>query len=215
MLRFIAPFSKATNLKPASRDLYRGTLRILLVLLHDFPDFLSEYYFSLCDAVPPHCIQLRNIILSAYPIHITLPDPHRVLTNDPLFDVGTIPPILSDFSSNLKLGDLRVYLDQYLLGRSNSSFPITLKNRLLLTTPVEDGSEAYNLSLTNALVMYIGVSSVAQAKARSGSSLFNPEDPGVVLLQTLAEDLDAEGWLTYSPNWILLLMLHAKDNITS
>jgi CCR4-NOT transcription complex subunit 1 len=196
LLRFIAPFLKAKDLKPASRDLYRGTLRILLVLLHDFPDFLSEYYFSLCDVVPPHCIQLRNIILSAYPIHITLPDPHRAIANDPVFDVGTIPPILSDFSSNLKPGDLRVYLDQYLLGRSNSSFPMTLKNRLL-STPVEDGSETYNLSLMNALVMYIGVSSVAQAKARSGSSLFNPEDHGVVLLKSLAEDLDAEGLLNY------------------
>lgn len=87
-----------------------------------------------------------------------------------------------------------MYLDQYLLGRPNPSFPTTLKNRLLLTTPVEDGSETYNLSLTNALVMYIGVSSVAQAKARSGSSFFDPEDPGVVLLQSLAEELDAEGW---------------------
>ena len=192
-MRFIAPFLKATDLKPASRDLYRGTLRILLVLLHDFPDFLSEYYFSLCDVVPPHCIQLRNIILSAYPLRITLPDPHRTPANDPVMDIGTIPPILSDFSSNLKPGDLRVYLDQYLLGRSNSSFPLTLKNRLLLTSPAEDGAEAYNISLMNALVMYIGVSSVAQAKARSGSSLFNLEDPGVVLLKFLAEDLDAEG----------------------
>ena len=184
---------KATDLKPASRDLYRGTLRILLVLLHDFPDFLSEYYFSLCDAVPPGCIQLRNIILSAYPLHTTLPDPHRTLTNDPAFDAGVIPPILSDFSSILKPGELRMYLDQYLLGRSNPSFPATLKNRLLLSTPVEDGSETYNLSLMNALVMYIGVSSVAQAKARSGSTFFSAEDPGVVLLKFLAEDLDAEG----------------------
>lgn len=86
-----------------------------------------------------------------------------------------------------------MYLDQYLLGRSNPSFPATLKNRLLLTVPVEDGSETYNTSLMNALVMYIGVSTVAQAKARSGSSFFNQEDPGVVLLKFLAEDLDVEG----------------------
>ena len=93
-------------------------------------------------------------------------------------------------------------LDQYLLGRSNSPFPATLKNRLLLTTPVEDGSETYNLSLMNAMVMYIGVSSVAQAKARSGSSFFSSEDSGVVLLKFLAEDLDAEG------QWI-----HPRDSI--
>jgi CCR4-NOT transcription complex subunit 1 len=41
--------------------------------------------------------------------------------------------------------------------------------------------------------MYIGVSSVAQAKARSGSSVFVASDPGVVALQYLAANLDVEG----------------------
>jgi len=49
------------------------------------------------------------------------------------------------------------------------------------------------LTLINSLVMYIGVSSVAQAKARSGSSLFVASDPGVVALQYLAANLDVEG----------------------
>jgi CCR4-NOT transcription complex subunit 1 len=53
--------------------------------------------------------------------------------------------------------------------------------------------EVYNLSLINSLVMYIGVSSVAQAKARSGTSLFVVSDPGVVALQYLAMNLDVEG----------------------
>jgi CCR4-NOT transcription complex subunit 1 len=53
--------------------------------------------------------------------------------------------------------------------------------------------ETYNLSLINALVMFIGVSSVAQAKARSGSSLFVSSDPGVIALEYLAINLDVEG----------------------
>ncbi|KAJ3553574.1 hypothetical protein NM688_g3537 [Phlebia brevispora] len=219
LFKFLSPFLKAADLQPASRDLYRGSLRLLLVLLHDFPEFLTEYYFSLCDIIPPRCIQLRNVILSAFPPNIMLPDPHlRNVKFDSIPEMGPIPPILSDFSSILKTGDLRAYLDQYLLNRGSPSFLPSLKDRLRLP---EGAAETYNLSLINSLVMYIGVSSVAQAKARSGSSLFVPSDPGVIALQYLANNLDAEGQhhllsamvlhLRY-PNahthWFSSLMLH-------
>lgn len=120
-----------------------------------------------------------------------LPDPHlRNVKFDSIPEMGPIPPILSDFSSILKTGDLRAYLDQYLLNRGSPSFLPSLKDRLRLP----DGApETYNLSLINSLVMYIGVSSVAQAKARSGSSVFVVSDPGVIALQYLATNLDAEG----------------------
>lgn len=53
----------------------QGMLRVLLVLLHDFPEFLCEFHFELCNMVPPSCIQMRNLILSAFPRNMTLPDP--------------------------------------------------------------------------------------------------------------------------------------------
>jgi len=183
---------READLQHASRDLYRGTLRLLLVLLHDFPDFLSEYYFTLCDVIPPRCIQLRNIVLSAFPPTVALPDPHlRNVKFDSIPEMGPIPPILSDFTSGLKSGDLRSYLDQYLLNRGTPSFLPSLKDQLKLSG--SEGSDTYNLPLINSLVMYIGVSSVAQAKARSGSSLFVASDDGVVALQYLATNLDVEG----------------------
>ena len=180
------------DLQLACRDLYRGTLRLLLVLLHDFPEFLSEYYFTLCDVIPPRCIQLRNVILSAFPPTLILPDPHlRNVDFDSIPEMGPIPPILSDFVSGLKNGDLKGYLDQYLLNRGTASFLLSIKERLRLSGP-ETSSESYNLPLINSLVMYIGVSSVAQAKARSGP-FFIVSDPGVVALQYLATHLDVEG----------------------
>lgn len=53
----------------------QGSLRVLLVLLHDFPEFLCDYHFSFCDVIPPNCIQMRNLILSAFPRNMRLPDP--------------------------------------------------------------------------------------------------------------------------------------------
>jgi CCR4-NOT transcription complex subunit 1 len=194
LFRFLSPFLKDADLQSASRDLFRGTLRLLLVLLHDFPEFLSEYYFSLCDSVPPRCIQLRNVVLSAFPPALVLPDPYlRNVKFDSIPEMGPIPPILSDFSSGLKTGDLRTYLDQYLLNRGTPSFLASLKDLLKTAGASETSPESYNLSLINSLVMYVGVSSVAQAKARSGSSLFTASDPGVVALEYLATNLDPEG----------------------
>lgn len=147
----------------------------------------------MCDVIPQRCIQLRNIILSAFPPAIPLPDPNlRNQKFDSIPEMGPIPPILSDFSSGLKGGELRTHLEQYLLGRSSASFLPSLKDRLK-SQASEDATEAYNLSLINSLVMFIGVSSVAQAKARSGSSLFVASDPGVVALQYLVTQLDDEG----------------------
>lgn len=165
----------------------------MLVLLHDFPEFLSEYYFTLCDAVPSSCIQLRNIILSAFPSTIVLPDPYLMDgVCDTVPEMGPIPPILSDFTAGLKGGDMHSYLDQYLLGRASSSSLPSLKSRLRAPTS-DDASEAYDVPFLNALVMYVGVSSVAQAKAKSGSSIFNASDPGVMALRYLAKNLDPEG----------------------
>lgn len=107
--------------------------------------------------------------------------------------MGPIPPILSDFASGLKNNDLRNFLDQYLLNRGTPSLLASLKDRLKLPVTDNGATETYNLTLINSLVMYIGVSSVAQAKARSGSSLFIASDPGVVALQYLASNLDPEG----------------------
>lgn len=194
LLKFLAPFLKEADLQLASRDLYRGTLRLFLVLLHDFPEFLSGYYFSLCDVIPYRCVQLRNIVLSAFPLSIVLPDPHlRNVKFDSIPEMGRIPPILSDFASGLKSPELKSGLDQYLFNRGTPAFLVSLKERLKSSTVSEGSTEPYNLSLLASVVMYIGVSSVAQAKSRSGSAVFNPTDPGVIALHYLATNLDIEG----------------------
>ena len=46
LLRFLEPYLRNAELTDAVRLLYKGTLRVLLVLLHDFPEFLCEYHFE-------------------------------------------------------------------------------------------------------------------------------------------------------------------------
>ncbi|KAG8224062.1 hypothetical protein J437_LFUL001139 [Ladona fulva] len=60
LFKFLAPFLRNAELAKPVTLLYKGTLRVLLVLLHDFPEFLCDYHYGFCDVIPPNCIQVLN-----------------------------------------------------------------------------------------------------------------------------------------------------------
>lgn len=75
---------------------------MLLVLLHDFPEFLCLYHFPLCDCIPPPCIQMRNLVLSAFNREMKLPDPFTPnLRVDILPEIGHAPSFLPPSDSLL------------------------------------------------------------------------------------------------------------------
>lgn len=83
--------------------IFQGTLRVLLVLLHDFPEFLCDYHYGFCDVIPPNCVQMRNLILSAFPRNMRLPDPFTPnLKVDMLTDISLPPRILINFASKIQ-----------------------------------------------------------------------------------------------------------------
>ncbi|KAK9362606.1 hypothetical protein V1504DRAFT_487975 [Lipomyces starkeyi] len=63
LLKFIGTYLNESELPDSIRYIYKGTLRIVLVLLHDIPEFLSQYHYNLCKVLPTNC-QLRNLILA-------------------------------------------------------------------------------------------------------------------------------------------------------
>jgi len=75
-------------------------MRVLLVLLHDFPEFLCDYHYAFCDVIPPNCIQVRNLVLSAFPRNMRLPDPFTPnLKVDMLPEITHAPRVMSNFVS--------------------------------------------------------------------------------------------------------------------
>jgi CCR4-NOT transcription complex subunit 1 len=98
LFQFLEPYLRTAKLTPAIRLFYKGTLRLLLVFLHDFPEFLCDYHFSFCDVIPTSCLQLRNLILSAFPRMMKLPDPFTPnLKVDLLPEIKEPPHILSNY----------------------------------------------------------------------------------------------------------------------
>ena len=97
LILFLEPYLRRTELTPSIEKLYEGTLRVLLTLLLDFPSFLAAYHLSLCDVIPENCVQLRNLVLSAVPRGMVLPDPFAPnLKIDLLPEILQSPVILSN-----------------------------------------------------------------------------------------------------------------------
>jgi CCR4-NOT transcription complex subunit 1 len=136
-------------------------LRVLLVLLHDRPEFLCSHHFSLCNAVPMTCIQLRNLILSAFPRTMRLPDPFTPnLKVDLLPEIAQHPRILTDHTALLGPG-LRADLDLFMKTRAQPpQFVSSLPARLM------PGGGPIDLPMLNALVLHVGISAIAWQLAK-------------------------------------------------
>lgn len=194
----MAPFLRKGELSETTAAMYLGVQRILLVLLHDFPDFLSQSAFALCDTIPTQCIQLHNLILSAFPVTtlLRLPDPLAPgLKIELLPEINQAPQILTDYTLALTTAEIRAPLDKYLQTRSPASLPVNLRDRLLIQggRVREAGEPKYNVPLINSLVMYLGVVALNQAKAQTGVVTFVPEATSFQLLRQLIDDIDPEG----------------------
>ena len=169
-----------------STELYKGTLRILLVLLHDFPEFLSDFHLSFCDLIPLNCVQLRNLILSAFPRTMRLPDPFMPnLKVDVLSDIAQSPRILTDYVAPMSVLGIRGHLDSYLASKQPAELPSKLPSIL----GTSGGSSNYNTPLITSIVVYVGSLAIIQVQNKMPIQ----NSPAMDIYKQLLYSLDAEG----------------------
>ncbi|KAK6167378.1 hypothetical protein SNE40_021420 [Patella caerulea] len=193
LFRFLSPFLRNAELSKPTQLIYKGTLRVLLVLLHDFPEFLCDYHYAFCDVVPSNCIQMRNLILSAFPRTMRLPDPFTPnLKVDSLPDIAQQPRILTNFVSMIQPTSFKKDLDSYLKTRAPINFLSELRSNLQQS--VEPGCH-YNIPLINALVLYVGTQAIHFIHGKGQSSSMGTIAPSshMDIFQNLAVNLDTEG----------------------
>lgn len=185
LLAFLGPHTqKGMKLTNDIRHLYKGTLRILLLLLHDFPMFLCEYHSILCNAIPSNCIQLRNIVLAAYPKEMRLPDPFSPdLEVSNLPEMSLIPRVRSGVSRAVQNNIRRaVDLSMNMAARGSA---MEANDLLPCVMRIGNGGPIFDVAALNELVVYCG-------QAGSGPGLTTKEVPTAVL-SCLLNALDTEG----------------------
>jgi CCR4-NOT transcription complex subunit 1 len=167
---------------------------VLLILLHDFPEFLCCYHFGFMDVLPLQCIQLRNLVLSAFPKVMKLPDPFtmNLAASATLPEMQQNPQILSDFISTLEQGgDFKSDLDLYLKSRGPPTFLASL--RATLTIPRGVDGLNYSVQMINSLVFHVGLHAISlQTNPMSITS-----SAAIDIFQQLASDMDTEGLIIF------------------
>jgi len=158
LLQFMDPYWRSPQSSPSVCALFQGTLRILLVLLHDFPSFLCEYHFSFCQHIPISSFQMRNLVLSAFPKNTQLPDPFQPNLNlESIAEMEQHPRISSDYLANL-VPHKKEILDAYLYENDDRRLS-SLVASLRMAPPGETGSRGfviqYDLPLMNSVVLYV------------------------------------------------------------
>lgn len=199
LIKFEAPFLRNVELPPSVDLLYKGTLKIFLVLLHDFPEFLCEYCYSLCDVIPCNAIQLRNLVLSAFPRKMRLPDPFTPnLKIDQLPEMSQPPKTGALQTSLINSVTFKEELDIYLRTRTPVPFLSNLTSYLraqsqYLVSVNSSPISSLNVPLLNALVLYVGQSAIAAIAPRPISMTSIAGSTHIDVFQHLATTLDTEG----------------------
>ena len=140
---------------PAIQAFYHATLRVISVIKQDFPDFLSDFHFNFVNSLPDHCIQLRNLILSAYPANIQQPDPFRKdLKIDLLSEIKQNPRILSNYDNYLSLMNLREDLENYTRTR-NPQLITEICHKMEQSEEIVNGRRKINSNVISAVVLFI------------------------------------------------------------
>ena len=106
-------FMPGQQASSAMRSFYTATMNVVLVILKDYPQFLCDFHFNFVNALPDHAIQLKNLILTAFPKQVHPPSPFsQGLKVDPMQDQQD-PRILSNFSDYIKLNGLKDHINEY------------------------------------------------------------------------------------------------------
>ncbi|CAH0481315.1 unnamed protein product [Peronospora belbahrii] len=226
LLVFMEPFLRHANsgvpLPDSIAALYKGVVRIILVLLHDYPDFLSDFYTSFCDVLPAACVQLRNVILSAFSRSMRLPDPLTLgLQVAQLPEVSVAPRLMPAWGAALTHNGIKEYVDEFLHATANraSVFPTDLISKLIRPAAQlerDPTSCMYSLPALNAVVLYLGKEGIAEMAnggfaptsppptpsgadgngASSTTSKFE-QSAAMDVFRYLADELDTEGRYWY------------------
>jgi CCR4-NOT transcription complex subunit 1 len=198
-LKFLEPYLRECNLTEPVKLLYKGVLRVFLVLLHDFPEFLCDNHVFFLDATPTNCVQLRNLVLSAFPRNMRLPDPFTPnLKIDLLPEISQEPTNAAQFvlkDPAFNQSNVKVTIDNYLSSKNianASQVANQVRDDILLPgqKAMQTGTR-YDVPMMNALVLYVGVNAIV-ANQNARNSVLNSSS--MELLQKLCdESLDAEG----------------------
>jgi CCR4-NOT transcription complex subunit 1 len=178
LFSFLGDLVSTQEISIHAAEFYRGVLRVLLILQHDFPEFLTENHMRLNSSVPAGLLQLQNVINCAYPSSFQeLPDPFTPgLKMNRLEQVRQLPELRGGLEDALSDAGIDTAVENLLNGKDIKDDDI----KTVLDGIDHEGKP--DALITNALILQIGNTATA------GSSVFSPSaTPSRVIERLLHE----------------------------
>ncbi|KAI2633136.1 Not1-domain-containing protein [Hypomontagnella submonticulosa] len=180
LLRHVSAHMKTIDVTDVVKEYYRGVVKLLVVLAHDFTDYVSANAAQLCLSISPHCSQLRNVILNCGPrsegVDSTLQEP---------------PVEFAPTLSYLREAGMLEIVQQLVQAPPSEDAIAHLTHAINKCTANEttygNVPLGVNLRLIDAIVTFIAYHAVA--RARQDRPLFAPSAPDVATLLLLVHEL--------------------------
>jgi CCR4-NOT transcription complex subunit 1 len=196
-MRYLGELLKPLELSLITRDIYRGALKVLVVLFHDAPEFLAAYHTRLCAVIPVHCIQLHNLVLTANQSSFAkMPDPLQPgLKIDRIDEIRDSPTILFDVEGPLREAGLLDLINQALTKGPSEDAVAHIAHAIHRKKGYETsvGFVPVNVDtrLIDAIVLHVGMHAIEKATQKNGPS-FIQASPDAALLNMLIHELSPE-----------------------
>lgn len=188
---------KAPEVASVIKDLYRASVKLVLIIYHDFPEYLAANHVALCQDLPPYMAQSLNLILFATPSNITkLPDPQLPgVRLESVEELSMVAPVcLYDPVPVVSRIGLTALLDQALETGPTEEIVAHIKHAI----GKPDSKQATwsglpintNLAVVDAVAIYIG--NHAAARAQGGGPVFVADAPDMATLSMVLHELPVE-----------------------
>merc|ERR1712194_995286 len=163
---FLEPHLRKIELTDAIKKYYDGALRVLLILVHDFPTFLAAYHLSFCKGIPLHDPISRNFKIDQLP----------EISQSPLILSNVVGPLLT----------FKNELDGYLRNQQPTDFLTATISHLR-----KGDKNKADAPKINSLVLYVGTQGLARLQNDQIASSLG-RSPEMEVFQKLME-LDNHG----------------------
>lgn len=188
LMKFLSQYVKKGNIPDSISVIYKGTLRVFIGIANDVPEFLIQNHYKLVKNVPPTCLQLRNIILSAIPKKMMITDPFSSeITED---NCVSIPKVFYDPSQDLK--SLKKPVINYLRIPSTSILRTICGALFRTELEYENGigydENSVDVGLIHAIVTHVAVEVGLEVERASKNAVFNVKSSYYTLLFGMLSD---------------------------
>jgi CCR4-NOT transcription complex subunit 1 len=197
LIFYVGELLKPLHISPVTKEIYRGVVKLLFILQHDFPDFVAANHSKLGANIPSHCIQLHNLILNANPAPLLkTADPLEPgLKVDRIEEIRDSPDNMNDVEAPLRESRLFDVLEQALQSGPSEDAVAHIAHAIQRKKGRQSGSGFVpinvDLELIDSLVVYVGMHSIARAVQKGGPT-FVQASPDTALVSMLVHELHPE-----------------------